>query len=303
MAVPRGDLDNYQINDNASRPAEGPPSDLSANTWKDMRKSETSSTREAQPAVDYLDFNTNIYGTADSVRLTSAPPRGADSNNSCPEELPPHPGQKLDRLKDLNDYADKVFDRVDADKDGFLSNDEFETALKDSCLQGEDRKAIEILQKRQDEIEELSNDELGDENDGITRADLKEFRDLSERYQDASDMSLYGREKFDSADTDKDGFLNVCELDQAIKSAAPNSAEKQLLEKMRADYERLQGASNDEWGFDNSGISKEDLTYNAMSEAVGWDESGFMMDVSSDLMRHWLDKQEKMYDHGRKKAS
>lgn len=170
-------------------------------------------------------------------------------------------------------------------------------------MQGEDRKALEILQKRSDEIEELADDEFGDENDGITRADLKEFRDLSERYQDASDMSLYEHQKFEITDADKDGFLSASELDTAIDKAAPDSREKKVLEKMRADYERLQGASNDEWGFDNSGISKDDLVGNALSEAVGWDESGFMMDVSSDLMRHWLDKQEQKYPSLKKKAS
>ncbi|MBY0552076.1 MAG: hypothetical protein K2W95_32630 [Candidatus Obscuribacterales bacterium] len=300
MAVPHGDLQSYQATDNAARTADGSHGDLSAQMWDGMRQNALGGLpRENQPSSGYLDFDSNIYGTGDSV-VSANEPREAEPL-SCPEDPPQPHGQQLNFLKDLNDYADKNFDRVDADKDGFLSEEEFETALKDQCLRGEDRKAVELMQKHQNEIEERSNDEFGDENNGVTRADLKEFRDLSERYEDASDMSIYGKQKFDSADTDKDGFLSASELGKAIDNAAENSDDKKVLEKMRSDYERLQGASNDEWGFDNSGISKDDLLENAMSEAVGWDDTGFMMDVSSDLMRHWLDKQEKEFPSLRKR--
>lgn len=69
--------------------------------------------------------------------------------------------------------AQKTFD---ADKDGHLTDNEVEKALKRRDITADQKAALETLRGKQSTLEEASNDELGDENDGITQNDLKAAR-------------------------------------------------------------------------------------------------------------------------------
>jgi hypothetical protein len=75
--------------------------------------------------------------------------------------------------------AKQVFDRVDTDDDGFLSKSELSDALHSRSYTGHDAAAVAVLFENRRDLEELSNDEWGDENDGITKADLAAFDTLS----------------------------------------------------------------------------------------------------------------------------
>ncbi|MCK6548698.1 C2 family cysteine protease [Myxococcota bacterium] len=63
----------------------------------------------------------------------------------------------------------------DKDKDGYLSRTEIDTAMLDKTNAGDDAAALATLKDRVDELEELSDDEYGDENDGVTKNDLGEY--------------------------------------------------------------------------------------------------------------------------------
>lgn len=99
-----------------------------------------------------------------------------------PLELPPEqicgPRQAADvnmRTEDVVQWTNQHFDELDADRDGFINNTEIETAMENQCYTGTDAQALRSLHQQRENIEELSNDELGDENDGITRADMTEL--------------------------------------------------------------------------------------------------------------------------------
>jgi hypothetical protein len=149
------------------------------------------------------------------------------------------------------------------------------------------------LQKHSSDIEELSNDEFGDENDGISKADMQQFDDLSTKYTEAGSMYSYLKDNISKVDTDGDGFASSEEISKRIDSLDARSDERKILENMRDHYDEMQSATNDEWGFDNSGISVEDSLRHASSNAAGFDETGLLMDVKSDLMRYWLDDSKK----------
>lgn len=67
---------------------------------------------------------------------------------------------------------DTKFLDIDADNDGFLSKNEVDVALGDSQYTGNFGAMLATIKKHLGDFEEMSNDELGDENDGITRADI-----------------------------------------------------------------------------------------------------------------------------------
>lgn len=284
MAVPRGDLeDNSSVSDKTDRAVDSVNNDLSANTWDTMRseaKTYKSGEDKSSVPTGELVFDNGIYGTV-------------ESQNNCPAT--PKDNGSLDHLDDLKGYADKNFDRIDSNHDGSMSDKELQEALNDPCLKGEDRKAIEILTKHADGLEDMSDDEFGPENDGITKADLNEFGRIAAVHKEAEDIYGLVKDNMSKMDTNGDKQLDKQEIEAAIAAAPENSQEKALLEKMRNNFDQLQSVSNDEWGPENDGITIDDVLSNAASEAAGWDETGFLMDVSSDLMRHWLNKQADRY--------
>ena len=95
----------------------------------------------------------------------------------------------MDTDKDLGDISDtkvqsegipnkalvaealSLFGRVDKNSDGFMSADELKMTQSE-LLTTQERLVMECMSRYLPEIEEMSNDELGDENDGITRKDL-----------------------------------------------------------------------------------------------------------------------------------
>lgn len=76
-------------------------------------------------------------------------------------------------------FSDRVrarFGDWDKDKDGYLSRTEIDTAMLDKTNAGDDAAALATLKARVDQLEELSDDEYGDENDGVTKKDLEEYK-------------------------------------------------------------------------------------------------------------------------------
>ena len=83
---------------------------------------------------------------------------------------------QLDDAKSAHD-ALRNFGALDTDEDSFLSQEEITQGEKKGLLQGQ---AASYLKANTGDLEELSNDEWGDENDGVTKADLQkaEMRNL-----------------------------------------------------------------------------------------------------------------------------
>lgn len=68
--------------------------------------------------------------------------------------------------------ARAVFAKIDQDGDGYLSRNELNRALRDPAIKGKEAAAVAAMVQLRGNLEELSNDEFGDENDGITLKDL-----------------------------------------------------------------------------------------------------------------------------------
>lgn len=67
------------------------------------------------------------------------------------------------------------FDDIDGDGDGFISRQEVDWACSDHVFKGPHAASLATLRRVLHELEELSDDEVGWENDGVTRADLAGF--------------------------------------------------------------------------------------------------------------------------------
>lgn len=168
--------------------------------------------------------------------------------------------------------AEELFPRIDVDNDGHLSDAELARAMQNDEFQGQEAQVIAALTKMRDDLEELGNDEFGDEDNGITKADLARFAEIEKEHQErvvstvtAKDW-LKTEENFKKVDKDADGFISGDELQTA--AAEPNLSEqdKKVLEFLKAKRSEIEEASNDETGDENDGITAKDMeTYTDQS--------------------------------------
>lgn len=279
--------------DRTNSPSERQAEGLSAQTWDEMRTYRQESAMKAPSGGgDYLDFGDDIYGGQGTIDAHPGfSPESQGKQNQPADTCAKSDTKPMDTIKDVKDYAEKNFDKLDGNSDGFLSKEEIDEALKNKCLNDEERAALEILKKNQQGISELSNDEIGFENDGITKADLKEFDKKYDAYDKANAMSYYGVNDFKEMDKDGNGLLSKDELDQAIAATAKDSPKRAALQQMRDEFDELKGKENDEWG-PESGLSWKDITWNAIEKGGGGD--GFFDDpttltkMHNDLSEHQL---------------
>lgn len=187
---------------------------------------------------------------------------------------------------DLKEKSEKLFDKIDTDHDGFLSQAELSAAVQSDQYKGEDAQVVAALYDNRNKLQKLSNDEWGPENDGITKADLAEFDKLEAKAVSENASAIDAKkwmengENFKKADSDGDGFLSEKELDAAI--AAATDSDKKALEYLKNNFDKVESTSNDEFGFENDGITRKDITDNAKGSRET-DEAKLVREVNHDL--------------------
>ncbi|MBX9686987.1 MAG: hypothetical protein K2X27_09810 [Candidatus Obscuribacterales bacterium] len=161
------------------------------------------------------------------------------------------------------ELSNRNFDRIDSDGDGYLSSSEIDEAVQNPEFTGADARFVAALKEHQEELEELNDDEWGDENNGVSRADLAQFDALQASKQqelnDFADASDYMKKNFDSIDTDSDGLVSNDELDTAMQADGLSESDKAKLQYLKDHSSDIEEASDDEIGDENDGISKGDL--------------------------------------------
>jgi len=186
--------------------------------------------------------------------------------------------------EDFADEATKMFDALDTDKNGYLNEKELAAAVEGDQYNGKQAQVVAALYRSQHGLEELSNDEWFDENDGVTRKDLAEFKKLQET--DTRDREgplrvrawLESDDRFKNLDSDGDEFLSKNEINKALEADDLSETDRTNLEFLRDSYSKLEDGHDDEFGWENDGITLEDLDYYGDNTVAK---------VSSALFRTW----------------
>lgn len=190
---------------------------------------------------------------------------------------------------EFKERSEALFDKIDTNHDGFLSTEELGTAVKSGQYKGEDAQVVAALFDNREKLQELSNDEWGFENDGVTRKDLEQFdaqETVVEKDKGGSiDAKLWmeSGDNFKNADADGDGFLSVKEIDGAL-AATKNENDKRGLQYLKDNFDKVESSSNDELGFENDGITAKDIKQNAV-DVRGTDEAKLVRGVERDMDR------------------
>ena len=107
-----------------------------------------------------------------------------------------------------------------AGRDGFLSSEDLDAAMTDPYLTLEQSAALLTMRRLQNGLEEMSNDELFDENDGITYEDLEAYRRVGKLPGKATDRTpdeQFAREKRFMQGYSQELFANGLPDESAIR--------------------------------------------------------------------------------------
>jgi hypothetical protein len=163
-----------------SRPASR-PAKKSTPPARSSGGARTSAPKRQAPVKTQASKKTGPKST-DSTALSSEAKNSGGAGASKSEDA-----SRVDSItQGLWDTASIGFNGWDANKDKFLTNNEIERALKNKNLSPEKKAALETLRGRQSQLEEKHNDEYLDENNGISRDDLRATR--NEKSQDTRIM-------------------------------------------------------------------------------------------------------------------
>ena len=187
--------------------------------------------------------------------------------------------QDLRSAKNIFDFINNNFKKLDTDGDGWISATDLEKIYNSSTFTTDaEREMLDTLIAHIEDLEEYSNDEWFDENDGITLEDAKAFMNealanpedptinkitrwtINPAYNIARQMTDFVKNNFSKLDTDKDGWISSENLEDALKSGNfTSSSDREMIIKLKSCIEDLEEYSNDEWGDENDGITLKDM--------------------------------------------
>lgn len=176
---------------------------------------------------------------------------------------------------DLQGLFEKHFARLDADDNGYVSKDEVDKAFQDTSLKGKDAQMIFALKRYHAELQTQSHDELGYDNDGITRADMAAFdqNTRAARAESAltSDVSAAGLHYFKQLDSDKDGYLTRDEIQKGLAEGKVDKKTRDAVESMLDRFDVISQRNDDDYLPDSSITAKDLSSYaHAGRESKEW---------------------------------
>ncbi len=205
-----------------------------------------------------------------------AEPRRAERSVKAPERAVPDVRERSDNPTDTisrnsaehlhtprrsetsTDVARKHFDNMDVDGNGRVSENEIRAYMNDfgPHISSKDRIALNRVARHAGKIQELRNDEKGDENSGISYADLQKVDEMQEA---ACLMATSGM--WENFNVNGDKYLKKNEIEQALRRSHITADERRALNYLYDNYAKFQEGNNDEKGDENSGVTWNDLRW------------------------------------------
>jgi peptidoglycan hydrolase-like protein with peptidoglycan-binding domain len=149
--------------------------------------------------------------TAAPAPAPASPPAPAPTPTPTPTIIKTDSSSRVDLPPPHDELSQAIIDRfddIDTDRDGFLSKKEIDVALGKADFSGKHGAMVATIKKFLGDFEEFSDDEIGWENDGITRSDVTAYD--RRRTDDPNDkkikqilnMFAYAKDKIAKSTTD-----------------------------------------------------------------------------------------------------
>jgi len=234
-------------------------------------------------SAGFSPFHAQMYGASRDRNPTQDPgsrpspyqaydeyrPQDSYGNRAKPperESLRPIMTELYSNPEHLRTTLDALFEKYDFSRDGFL---DYAEAQNVRLSDGKPMQALADLATREEgtRVAWQSNDVWGPEKgSGVTKSDINTMIAKSNIYYpkdaQASRVAGMASQLFPKLDANQDGFLDLSEIDvstlekQNIKVSQRDEA---AISTMKELYPEIIGASNDEIGIDNNGLTYADL--------------------------------------------
>lgn len=152
---------------------------------------------------------------------------------------------------------------IDLNNDGLISKNELQLAAQSQNLTPSEGLMVASLVKNFDYLIKCHFAVSPERRDKISLSDMREFHALASQANQAilnarDVLNEFDTDKFDVIDKDCNRFLSQIEL-KNYGSSTNNDLHKGLCSFLGASFIDVQGASNDEWGLENNGLSRADF--------------------------------------------
>ncbi len=200
------------------------------------------------------------------------PPRNPGEPRLPPHERPNPPSgreqpipprgdeRRTEQEKSDPDVLRQYWRGIDRSGDNRVSREEIQDFVRNNQrnLTMKEITALGRMAAREGKIQELENDERGDENSGISMRDLQKAEQLQ-----AAAQYLLRRDVMENLNINGDRFVDKRELDYALRTQNMRPQDRAMLNYLRTNYAKFQEGANNERGDENSGVSMQDLQYYA----------------------------------------
>jgi hypothetical protein len=140
----------------------------------------------SEPGQDLpdLDAGTSRPELADAgASIAGVEPAGQENVPASPESVPDVGSGDACAGTDFVSNAKCMFSSLDTDGDGFVFGQDLDDAMARNDLTTEQAAAVAMLRRYREGLEELSDDEWFDEDDGITLSDLDDYQHALEEFR------------------------------------------------------------------------------------------------------------------------
>lgn len=230
-----------------------------------MLDSRTSSSDRGHSANDYIGSRADVSHTDSSERL-----RTSVTNQDMlqllknkPTTTPTGSLPSIDSVAEFSQRAQRIFGNIDTDHNGLLSRRELGSAVQSHRYVGEDAQVLAGLfhHSAYPGLVTISDDQKGQETE-LSRRDIQGMVTIDRRRilgQIDEFVTLWASANFNKLDTNKNGFIHMSELEQLKKNRNTSAYDKLTIQRLEDRYAVIQQSSNDEWFFENDGMTRADI--------------------------------------------
>ncbi len=164
---------------------------------------------------------------------------------------------------DLGRLYERNRERIDLNHDGALSQAELDQAMLNPAIQGEDAQFVSLLRNGYPQFAGMYSDAAAEESQGITGNDIAEYDARQRRgrsaLNEANAIETYTNANFERLDRDHNGFLSNHEIDDELNNSSVSPQDRATLRTMRTRSDEIAYSRYDEFGRQNSGMSRDDI--------------------------------------------
>lgn len=170
----------------------------------------------------------------------------------------------------------KIFDRLDGNKDGVLSDVELTGAMQDKTYKNEDAQTIAALYKARNGLAQLSKDNVDSpvlmmmkkpsfRDEGVSKSDLYRFAAIEKSFPEKMEQSARTKEwleregNFSGVDANGDGKLSRQEIEKAGVESKEGSDEFKALKYLSDNYKDVCNRASTFWFLPDFGIEMDDV--------------------------------------------